>query len=151
MSTWTPAASANPCHCGFELYLPIAQTETSILGLYSDARFPGRCILMLKDHQEELQDLSLQVIADFMADAKQVIGALREVSTAPRVNFAILGNRWPHLHAHLVPRFPKWEERPNSSPWDDPRAQHPLPDAYRDTVIEQIQNALTAPHSADQT
>jgi len=41
--------------CGFELHHPIATLSVSALGLYDDARFPGRCILALRPPRDSRQ------------------------------------------------------------------------------------------------
>ena len=44
--------------CGFDLWLPVAVKGLKVthLGMYSDARFPGRC-LVLNDHYEGMEDM----------------------------------------------------------------------------------------------
>lgn len=51
---------------------------------------------------------------------------LRELTEATRVNYAVLGNAEPHLHAHLIPRFPALEPVPHRPPWEDPRERRSL-------------------------
>lgn len=112
----------SPCvSCGFELWEPIAKSLTSKLGLYNDDRFPGRCILELSEHRTSLEDVSMDSILGFMRDIQIAMEAIRLAVNADRVNVAILGNRDAHVHAHLIPRFPKLEEFPDCSPWNDRR------------------------------
>ena len=60
---------------------------------------------------------------DFMEDVRISIEAIKAVTGSERVNFAILGNRESHVHAHLIPRYPLVEEFPDCSPWNDTRVK----------------------------
>jgi len=132
-----------PCeHCGFELWLPVAELKVSDLGLYSDGRFPGRCILKLKDHWESLEDLPEPLALEFHRDLKRSMRAIRLATGAERINFAVLGNAVPHFHGHLIPRFPDRELRPQNSPWDDPRPRHKLAFEEEQSILEAIRLAL---------
>lgn len=112
--------------CGFELWEPIAQSTYTSLGLYNDDRFPGRCILSLREHKESLEELTVETMVFFMRDIQIAMKAIRQATNATRVNVAILGNREAHLHAHLIPRFPENEQFPDCSPWNDLRPKQKL-------------------------
>ena len=48
--------------------------------------------------------------------------ALLEVTRAYRINYAILGNQDPFLHAHIVPRYmAEPEEMRKGLPWSYPK------------------------------
>lgn len=131
--------------CGFELWNPIEAKSLEItdLSLYDDARFPGRCILRLRQHEERLEQLDSVTATAFMADVQRAVRALSTVTGSERINVAILGNTVPHIHAHLIPRYPENESKPESSPWDDPRVKTSLPEASRASFITSISSALT--------
>lgn len=112
--------------CGFSLWLPIAELEVSMLGLYSDRRFPGRCILALKDHAEHWDGLNHDLLHKFVDESQIAVGAIRKATGVERVNLAVLGNTDPHIHFHLIPRNPDSEPNPTKSPWNDPRKQEQL-------------------------
>ena len=42
---------------------------------------------------------------DFFTDLLQAGGALERAYAADKINYQILGNLVPHLHAHIQPRF----------------------------------------------
>lgn len=113
-------------HCGFTLWVPIAESCHTTLGLYDDSRFPGRSIIRLKDHFEDLSDLPPDTLIGFMRDIQIAQRAIQSVTRSARVNVAILGNREHHVHAHLIPRFPHAEEFPDCSPWNDRRPKKSL-------------------------
>lgn len=128
-----------PCaQCNFELWEPIAESETSVLGLYNDDRFPGRSIIKLKRHKDSLEELTETELASFMTNVTIAIRAIKQATGAARVNLAILGNREPHVHAHLIPRFPEREEFPDCSPWNDRREKGKL----EQTTVEDIKHDI---------
>jgi diadenosine tetraphosphate (Ap4A) HIT family hydrolase len=108
--------------CGFHLYVPIqASLRTSHLGLYSDARFPGRALLALDRHVTSLEELDDAERDALWADAVTAGRAIRRATSCARINYAVLGNAEPHLHVHLVPRRPELEPLPTRPPWNDTR------------------------------
>lgn len=92
--------------CAFELFSPIVEDSVSTLGLYDDARFWGRSILMLNKHYENIEDLPVSLSNAYMEDIKLYVKVLKKALNVERVNVSILGNTVPHIHAHLVPRYP---------------------------------------------
>lgn len=126
--------------CGFELWLPVEAPALSStrLGLYDDGRFPGRCLVVHREHHEHLDALSEAALSGFWADVAQVGGAVRRLTGAARVNYAVLGNGTRHLHAHVIPRQPAAEDLPTRPPWNDPRPLIGLPPQE----LLSLQNAL---------
>jgi diadenosine tetraphosphate (Ap4A) HIT family hydrolase len=128
--------------CGFGLWHPIGALKVSHLGLYDDARFPGRCILSLNDHAEHWEELDPSLLHDFVDDSRTAISAIRGATGAQRVNLAVLGNTDPHIHFHLIPRSPSTEPNPMKSPWSDPRKQEQLPPGTVSELISLIADFL---------
>ena len=128
--------------CGFELWLPISKLEVSTAGLYDDARFPGRTIVSLNEHQEHLEDLSSELLLQFMMDVQDTVWAIKAATSVERVNVAILGNAVSHVHAHLIPRYPEVEAKPQNSPWDDPRIKEKMDTEVKLEFIQKIRNKL---------
>lgn len=124
--------------CNFGLYLPIASLRVSHLGLYNDSRFPGRCLLVLNEHYESLENLPQNLMVLYMEDVKQSINAIKLATGSERVNLAILGNREPHVHSHLIPRYPAKEEFPDCSPWNDKRFKETMPEAETNKLLSRI-------------
>lgn len=125
--------------CGFDLYIPVFNFAVSSLGLYDDSRFPGRCILSLNTHYDDMVNIPQDVLNAFMEEARKAIKVIMEATGCARVNFAILGNRESHVHAHLIPRYPDNEEFPDCSPWNDQRIKGVLPVNERDTLLSNMQ------------
>jgi diadenosine tetraphosphate (Ap4A) HIT family hydrolase len=134
--------SSFACTCGFELWLPIARLEVTHLGFYDDARFPGRCLLVLDRHHEDFARLQPDLMVRFVRDAQTAGAAIQRAVGADRINYAILGNAEPHLHFHLIPRIFRNEPRPKQSPWDHPDPVSRLPIERRAEVIRRIVDEL---------
>lgn len=130
--------------CGFQAWLPVHAPSLSVtrVGLYDDGRFPGRCIVAHVDHVEHLDSLTDDQVAAFWIDVVRVGAAVRRLTKATRVNYAVLGNATPHLHAHVIPRYPEAEELPTRPPWNDPRTLTPLGPQEIARLTRQLENVL---------
>ena len=89
-----------------------------------------------------MEDLNDEQLMLFMVDVRSAVKALKVATGSTRVNVAILGNREAHVHAHLIPRYPAAEAKPDSSPWDDPREKTTLPDVEVAELTAKIIEAL---------
>ena len=140
----TPHAGSNaPCRvCGFSLWIPVARLQVSDVGLYDDARFPGRTLLSLREHYTDLLDVPPDVSSAFVQDLRSLRDAVRQVTRAPRVNYAVLGNAEPHVHWHVIPRHPDREPLPHNSPWQDPRPRTKLSAYDRTRTTASLREAL---------
>ena len=124
--------------CDFTLYIPVAEMDVTVLGLYSDSRFPGRCLLALKEHCEDLVDLSTQTVVRMYEDVRRAAAAIRKTTGAQRINYAVLGNVEPHLHFHLIPRAADSDPLPGQPPWNGTLEDEPL----TATAIDELVNSL---------
>jgi diadenosine tetraphosphate (Ap4A) HIT family hydrolase len=128
--------------CGFALWNPVCQLDVSFLGIYNDARFPGRSILALNEHIEHWEDIPSSLLAAYAADSQKAIRAISRVARVARVNLAVLGNTDAHVHYHLIPRYPESESLPNKSPWNDPRPQEKMDRLAVDKLVLEIAEQL---------
>ncbi len=81
----------------------------------------GYSILMPDPVVSGLNDLDQAQRAQYLCDMALVGDALLEVTGAYRINYAILGNSDPVLHAHIVPRYrDEPDEWRNGPPWNYP-------------------------------
>ncbi len=65
----------------------------------------GYCLLLPDPVVSSLNDLSSSQRLTFLADMTLIGDAILEVTGAVRINYEILGNAEPELHAHIFPRF----------------------------------------------
>jgi diadenosine tetraphosphate (Ap4A) HIT family hydrolase len=128
--------------CGFELWTPIAALRVSTVGLYDDARFPGRCILVYNNHVEDLTELDERSTSRFMADVKDVARAVGHVVPVDRMNYAILGNVEPHLHMHLIPRVAVSDPLFGRPPWERVDPVVSLDAETKREIVQRLRAAL---------
>jgi diadenosine tetraphosphate (Ap4A) HIT family hydrolase len=71
-----------------------------------DVQFlPGYCLLLADPVIPSLNDLTESARVDFLSDMAAIGDAILEATKAYRINYEILGNSEPELHAHIFPRF----------------------------------------------
>jgi diadenosine tetraphosphate (Ap4A) HIT family hydrolase len=101
----------------------------------------GYCLLLPDPVVPNLNALAKDARLAFLADMAALGDAVLAATGAARINYAILGNLDPALHAHVVPRYAtEPEETRTSHPWTydwsgaprfDPDAQASLVAAIR--------------------
>ncbi len=129
--------------CDFKLSSPITTLKVSDLVLYNDSRFPGRSILALRQHFDAFEDVPADLMHQFMEEVQKATRAIKSVTGCARVNIAILGNKVPHVHAHLIPRYPLQESDPHRASWRDTRPQTEMPPQKTQEIIASIQSLLS--------
>ena len=65
----------------------------------------GYCLLLPDPVVPSLNHLDSDARIQFLSDMTLIGDALLEVTKASRINYEILGNSEPELHAHIFPRF----------------------------------------------
>lgn len=116
--------------------------------LLHDADYPAYCRVELVAHVKEMTDLPPADRARTMKVVFAVESAVREVIRPDKINLASLGNKTPHMHWHVLPRFESDKHFPNSH-WGESLREsevQPLSAAVRDqlqkTVVERVECAL---------
>ena len=87
--------------------------------LLEDLDYPAYCRVELLAHVKEMTDLPPLERARMMKTVFAVETAMREVILPDKINLASLGNKTPHVHWHIVPRFENDKHFPNSH-WGAP-------------------------------
>lgn len=116
--------------------------------LLHDADYPAYCRVELLAHVKEMTDLPPAERARTMKVVFAVESAVREVIQPDKVNLASLGNKTPHMHWHVIPRFESDKHFPNSH-WGEAVRDSEVPaltEAVRNelqrVVIERVECAL---------
>ena len=108
----------------------------------------GYCILLADPVVPSLNDLNQDQRDAYLGDMALVGDALIEVTGAYRINYGIMGNSDPYLHAHIVPRFASEpEEYLHGLPWSYPKhvIDEKVFDYERDKeLIQQLRQAIQA-------
>jgi diadenosine tetraphosphate (Ap4A) HIT family hydrolase len=81
--------------------------------LLNDADYPAYCRVELIAHIKEMTDLVPEQRARIMKVVFAVETAMREVIAPDKINLASLGNKTPHVHWHVIPRFADDKHFPN--------------------------------------
>jgi diadenosine tetraphosphate (Ap4A) HIT family hydrolase len=89
---------------------------------------PGYSLILAYPEVNHLTDLSVAERARYLVDMSRLGEAVMAATNCLRVNYSILGNLDPFLHAHVFPRY-SWEEDLYrlAPPWK-------YPDEYRDVT-----------------
>ncbi|GAA5169575.1 hypothetical protein GCM10023321_65420 [Pseudonocardia eucalypti] len=111
----------------------IAELRSGYAVFGDEQWLPGYCLLIHRDRVRHLDELPLAGRTEFLAEMSLLGEALRAAASAfdagfGRVNYEILGNSWPQLHAHVFPRY-RWEpDRYRRMPvWLYPPDDRPAP------------------------
>ena len=111
-----------------------------------DVQFlPGYCLLLADPVVSSLNDLDTASRAEFLRDMTRLGDAILQVTSAERINYEILGNSEPELHAHVFPRYateppelrrlPAWFYDWAAAPQYDVEAHAGLRDALRTALV----------------
>ncbi|HLK61701.1 MAG TPA: HIT family protein [Chthonomonadaceae bacterium] len=84
----------------------IAELPSGSVHLQNDADYRGYCILIFRRHVVELHELIAEERLQWIEDLARIGNALAEVCQPAKLNLSMFGNMVPHLHCHLMPRYP---------------------------------------------
>ncbi len=110
--------------------------------LLKDADYPAYCRVELLSHIKEMTDLVPSERARMMKTVFAVELALREMFNPDKINLASLGNKTPHLHWHVIPRFENDRHFPNSH-WGEAVREN-KPAALDESTIKLLAEKLNA-------
>lgn len=126
----------------------ICRVESGWVVLADRQFLRGYSILLSDPVAPDLNALRTSARTSFLLDMAAIGDAILQVTDAYRINYSILGNTDPVLHAHICPRYrtepdeqighPIWvypESTKDAVPFDLPR-DRPLMDAIRDALAE---------------
>ncbi len=92
-----------------------------------DLDYPGFCRVILNHHIKEMSDLSLEEQGRLMSVVFLVEQVIRDVMNPDKINLASLGNKTPHMHWHIIPRYQTDKHFPNPVWGSAMRENHPHP------------------------
>lgn len=127
----------------------VARMPSGWLVLAPSQRLRGYCILLADPIVNSLNDLDHAARSQFLADMARAGDAISEVVKPLRLNYEMLGNLDPTLHAHVIPRH---KDEPESlrtkaiwlyppEDWDAPK--HAFSAKSHDALRKQIAGVLT--------
>lgn len=118
----------------------VAELPSGKVHLQNDADYRGYCILICRRHVVEIYELSEAERRNWIEDIARISKAVTEVCEPSKLNLAMLGNQSPHLHCHVIPRYP------SDSEWGGPPAfRTPVErTALSAEAYAELKSALTA-------
>lgn len=94
----------------------ITRMSSGFLLLGFQQFLPGYVVLFADPPVSGLNDLFLEERANFLRDMSIAGDALLKCTDAYRINYEILGNESPILHAHIFPRYMNKKEEYRKGP-----------------------------------
>jgi diadenosine tetraphosphate (Ap4A) HIT family hydrolase len=95
-------------------HITLWQDDFCRVVLLQDADYPAYCRVELIEHIKEMTDLAPLQRVRMMNTVFAVETVLREIFKPDKINLASLGNKTPHVHWHVIPRFENDKHFPNS-------------------------------------
>lgn len=109
-----------------------------------DPDYPGYCRIIWNDHVAEMSDLAPDARAHLMDVVHAVEASLRRLLQPGKINLAALGNRVPHLHWHVIPRFPDDPHFPDAV-WAPRRRAGAKRNVQREALCRELVRRLGQP------
>ncbi|MUL66995.1 hypothetical protein BOO86_21145 [Mycobacterium sp. CBMA 234] len=97
--------------------------------------------MSLNDHVEHYDQTDPELLLSFMSDLQDASLVLRKMADVERVNIAMLGNKEPHLHAHVIPRRIA-DGNHGVSPWEDAEPYSKLTDSDETIFIDLLKQGF---------
>jgi len=126
-------AEVQSTHSENEFGLTIADLQISRLRLARNQYVKGYCVLICRRHVREPHELTADERHLFFEDMCNAGVALERAFGADKMNFEILGNAVPHLHAHIKPRY-YGDPAPSRPIWVDAEIVHLTADEYTSRI-----------------
>ncbi len=106
MATAPNCFYCDPNHEGrMALMFRVGKMNTGVLYLFKDQAHKGRCVVAVDDHKSELFDLTEEERHSYMDDVSAAAAAIKKLWGCTKINYAAFGDKLPHLHFHLVPKY----------------------------------------------
>ena len=90
----------------------IIKLQYSKVYLFKDQYYYGRCVVAYcGTHYDELFEIPEKERLGYMKEVSDVAQALKSITGADKINYAIYGDLVSHVHVHLVPKYkngPEW-------------------------------------------
>ncbi len=94
-----------------EILAEVCSLSYSILSVYKNQYYRGRCVLSLKEHYEEIHEIDDTTYHGFMYEIKRISSLISNLYKPDKIQLAFYGDTVRHVHAHIVPKYstlPDW-------------------------------------------
>lgn len=119
------------------------QNDFCRIVLVDDPHYVGFCRVILNKHVKEMTDLNEPERIHLMQITFAVEQVLRDVLQPTKINLASLGNKTPHIHWHVIPRFESDIHFPETV-WSEAvrKSNQPRMDGLFETLKAKLSEAL---------
>lgn len=83
----------------------VGKMREGVLYLFKDQSHKGRCIVAVDEHKAELFDLTEEQRHAYMDDVADAAAAVKKLWGCTKINYGAYGDKLPHLHFHIVPKY----------------------------------------------
>ena len=125
----------------------VAELASGRVHLQNDADYRGYCILIFRRHAVEVHELTEQERKDWIEDISRIGAALQAACGPAKLNVTMLGNMVPHLHCHIMPRYPNDPDWGHPPAYRRPADRRQLPEEDYDALKTALAEALSASNS----
>lgn len=124
-----------------ERMIPIVTFDAATVFFNRDQTHPGRLIVALNWHVDELFELTSEQRSEFINEVALTAQVMKDHFHASKINYGIYGDTVSHLHFHLVPKVT------SDSDWDDAFVNNPenplyLSDEKNEALIKELRAEL---------
>ena len=83
----------------------VGDMKAGTLYLFKDQAHKGRCVVAVDEHLAELSDLTPEQRHAYMDDVADVAAAVKKLWGCTKINLGAYGDKLPHVHFHIVPKY----------------------------------------------
>lgn len=109
----------------------VAAYKSGYMVKHDNQKRIGYTLFLSKIHARELHELSLKQQSDFLLDMAHAAESVYREYKPVKLNIELLGNKDPHLHWHIIPRY-KGDRFPTYPIWYEK--------GYKDAIKELTDN-----------
>lgn len=92
------------------LYTKICTLGVSSVYLFKEQTYFGRSVVALNQHEQELYLMDQNLRHQFIDEVVLTAQALQLACGAQKINYGAFGDKMPHVHFHLVPKYEGGED-----------------------------------------
>lgn len=86
------------------LMTKICTINNADIYLFKDQKYPGRCVVALNKHYEEMFQIPKDKLHIYMDVVSRVANIIYDLFGADKINYAIYVDLVSHFHIHVVPK-----------------------------------------------
>ena len=87
-----------------KLMTKICTLDCANIYLFKDQKYPGRCVVALDEHYEEIFQIPKEKLITYMTIVSKVAEVIHDLFGADKINYAVYGDLVSHFHVHIVPK-----------------------------------------------